>query len=103
MNKKTSKPLHTKRQKISKLKKILRIREPCSTKSWWTQLLTLNLTSTIGYSKYEQSSSDNSRNSVMRKTARTEDGRFERDTPRDLQGDFEPQQACYLTASLPIF
>ncbi|PCI49007.1 MAG: IS256 family transposase [Oceanospirillales bacterium] len=45
----------------------------------------------LGYDKYEQSSSNNSRNGVTRKTLRTEDGQFELDTPRDRQGDFEPQ------------
>jgi len=45
----------------------------------------------LGYAKHEQSSSDNSRNGVTRKTLRTEDGQFELDTPRDRQGDFEPQ------------
>jgi putative transposase len=45
----------------------------------------------LGYDKHEQSSSDNSRNGVTRKTLRTEDGQFELDTPRDRYGDFEPQ------------
>ena len=45
----------------------------------------------LGYTKHEQSSSGNSRNGVTRKTLRTEDGQFELDTPRDRQGDFEPQ------------
>ncbi len=45
----------------------------------------------LGYTKHEQSPSDNSRNGVTRKTLRTEDGQFELETPRDRQGDFEPQ------------
>jgi putative transposase len=45
----------------------------------------------LGYDKHEQSSSENSRNGVTRKTLRTEDGQFELDTPRDRYGDFEPQ------------
>ena len=45
----------------------------------------------LGYDKHEQSNSNNSRNGVTRKTLRTEDGQFELDTPRDRQGDFEPQ------------
>jgi len=45
----------------------------------------------LGYTKHEQSVSDNSRNGVSRKTLRTEDGQFELDTPRDRQGDFEPK------------
>ena len=45
----------------------------------------------LGYAKHEQSPSGNSRNGATRKTLRTEDGQFELDTPRDRQGDFEPQ------------
>lgn len=45
----------------------------------------------LGYTKHEQSPSDNSRNGITRKTLRTEDGQFELDTPRDRQGDFEPK------------
>lgn len=45
----------------------------------------------LGYTKHEQSSSVNSRNGVTSKTLRTEEGQFERDTPRYRQGDFEPQ------------
>ena len=53
--------------------------------------LSVELDDHLGYRKHEQSSSDNSRNGVTRKTVRTEDGQFELDTPRDRQGDFEPQ------------
>lgn len=53
--------------------------------------LSAELDDHLGYRKHEQSSSDNSRNGVTRKTVRTEDGQFELDTPRDRQGDFEPQ------------
>ena len=45
----------------------------------------------LGYRKNEQSSSSNHRNGFTSKTLRTEDGQFEVDTPRDRQGDFEPQ------------
>jgi len=45
----------------------------------------------LGYDKHGQSPSENSRNGVTRKTLRTEDGQFELNTPRDRQGDFEPQ------------
>jgi len=47
----------------------------------------------LGYTKHEQSPSDNSRNGITRKTLRTEDGQFELDTPRDRQGGFEPNQS----------
>ncbi len=53
--------------------------------------LSAELDDHLGYRKHEQSSSDNSRNGVTRKTVRTEDGQFELDTPRDRHGDFEPQ------------
>lgn len=53
--------------------------------------LSVELDDHLGYRKHEQSSSDNSRNGVTRKTVRTEEGQFELDTPRDRQGDFEPQ------------
>jgi putative transposase len=45
----------------------------------------------LGYSKHEQFSTDNRRHGVMRKTLSTEDGQFELDTPRDREGNFEPQ------------
>lgn len=45
----------------------------------------------LGYDKHQPSSSNNSRNGYSQKTLRTEDGQFELDTPRDRQGDFEPQ------------
>lgn len=53
--------------------------------------LSVELDEHLGYRKHEQSSSGNSRNGVTRKTVRTEEGQFELDTPRDRQGDFEPQ------------
>ena len=45
----------------------------------------------LGYSKHDQSQSENRRNGYSSKTLRTEDGEFELNTPRDRQGDFEPQ------------
>jgi transposase-like protein len=42
----------------------------------------------LGYAKHKQSSLDNSRNGVTRKTLRTEGDPFELDTPRDRYGDF---------------
>ena len=45
----------------------------------------------LGFKKNEVSSSGNYRNGSMSKTLRTEDGQFEVDTPRDRNGDFEPQ------------
>ena len=45
----------------------------------------------LGYNKNEVTGSDNSRNGFTSKTIQTEDGQFEIDTPRDRNGDFEPQ------------
>jgi len=45
----------------------------------------------LGYSKREKISTDNSRNGFSSKTLQTEDGQFELNTPRDRNGDFEPQ------------
>jgi putative transposase len=53
--------------------------------------LNAELDNHLGYSKHEKSSGENSRNGSTSKTLRTEDGQFELDTPRDRQGDFEPQ------------
>ncbi len=45
----------------------------------------------LGFSRHEQSETDNHRNGYSRKTLQTEDGQFELDTPRDRSGSFEPQ------------
>jgi len=45
----------------------------------------------LGNRKNEQSNSGNYRNGSTSKTLRTEDGQFELDTPRDRNGDFDPQ------------
>jgi transposase-like protein len=45
----------------------------------------------LGYSKYQQSDTDNSRNGFSSKTLKTEDGQFEAAIPRDRNGSFEPQ------------
>ena len=45
----------------------------------------------LGYDKNEITGFDNSRNGYTSKTIQTEDGQFEIDTPRDRNGDFEPQ------------
>ena len=56
----------------------------------------------LGYDKHEVTGSDNSRNGYSTKTIQTEDGQFEIDTPRDRNGDFDPelvkknQRACRL-------
>ena len=45
----------------------------------------------LGYDKHEITGSNNSRNGYTSKTIQTEDGQFEINTPRDRNGDFEPQ------------
>lgn len=43
------------------------------------------------YEKHERASTSNSRNGYTAKQLKTEDGQFERNTPRDRDGSFEPQ------------
>lgn len=45
----------------------------------------------LGYGKYQQSDTDNSRNGFSCKTLKTEDGQFEVAIPRDRDSSFEPQ------------
>ncbi len=45
----------------------------------------------LGYDKYQQSDTENSRNGFSRKTLKTEDGQFEVTIPRDRDSSFEPQ------------
>jgi len=45
----------------------------------------------LGYDKHDVTDSTNSRNCYTSKTIQTENGQFEINTPRDRNGDFEPQ------------
>ena len=45
----------------------------------------------LGYSKHEKANTNNSRNGFSSKTLQTEDGAIELNTPRDRNGDFEPE------------
>ena len=45
----------------------------------------------LGYAKHDPCDSGNSRNGYTSKTLQTESGQFDISTPRDRQGDFEPQ------------
>ena len=45
----------------------------------------------LGYGKYQQSTSTNTRNGKSSKRVKTEDGEFKLDTPRDREGSFEPK------------
>lgn len=45
----------------------------------------------LGYAKHDKANTDNSRNGYSSKMLQTEEGQFELDTPRDRNGDFEPQ------------
>ena len=53
--------------------------------------LNAELDDRLGYEKGYPKISSNSRNGYTSKTIKTEDGQFELDTPRDRNGDFEPQ------------
>ncbi len=46
----------------------------------------------LGYSRHEKANIDNSRNGFTHKTLQTEEGSFELKTPRDRNGDFEPER-----------
>ncbi|WP_163329560.1 IS256 family transposase [Desulfurobacterium thermolithotrophum] len=45
----------------------------------------------LGYSKYQRTNSNNSRNGYISKTVKTAAGEVEIETPRDRKGDFEPK------------
>lgn len=45
----------------------------------------------LGYSKHEQSPSDNARNGHSRKTVKTDSGKMDIEVPRDRKSDFEPK------------
>ena len=45
----------------------------------------------LGYGRHEQSDGSNHRNGYSSKTVQTDVGQFELDTPRDRNGDFNPQ------------
>ena len=45
----------------------------------------------LGFPKHEKANKPNSRNGHSRKILQTEDGQFELKTPRDRNGDFEPE------------
>ena len=45
----------------------------------------------LDYSRHEKANTSNTRNGFSNKTLQTEDGQFELNTPRDRNGDFEPE------------
>ncbi len=45
----------------------------------------------LGYERHEKSDGTNHRNGYSNKTVQTDVGQFELETPRDRNGDFEPQ------------
>ena len=53
--------------------------------------LNAELESHLGYSKHDETPSENCRNGYSSKQIKTEDGTFELEPPRDRHGDFEPQ------------
>jgi len=61
------------------------------TKMTLETVLNAELDEHLGYAKHDKSNTTNSRNGYTTKTLQTEDGQFELETPRDRNGDFEPQ------------
>ena len=53
--------------------------------------LSAELDDHLGYFKHERSNTNNSRNCFSTKTLQTEDSSIELHTPRDCNGDFEPE------------
>ncbi|MEE9337552.1 MAG: transposase [Methylococcaceae bacterium] len=53
--------------------------------------LNVELDEHLGYSKHEDSETENSRNGFSSKTLKIEEGQFEVDIPHDRLGEFEPQ------------
>jgi transposase-like protein len=49
------------------------------------------MTDHLGYERHEKANANNSRNGFTSKTLQTEAGQFELNTPRDRNGDFEPE------------
>ena len=71
-------------QDLNELRKML-------TKITIEKALNAELDEHLGYEKHEVSEQKNNRNGYSRKTLLTEYGQFEINTPRDRNGDFEPQ------------
>ncbi|VAX09290.1 Mobile element protein [hydrothermal vent metagenome] len=53
--------------------------------------LNVELDNHLGFEKHEKSNTNNSRNGYSNKTTQTEAGQFELNTPRDRNGEFEPE------------
>ena len=53
--------------------------------------LNVELDNHLGFEKHEKSNTNNSRNGYSNKTIQTEAGQFELNTPRDRNGEFEPE------------
>ena len=60
-------------------------------KAFYEKALSVELDAHLGYSKHDVGRSANSRNGYSSKTMLSEDGPFDLETPRDRQGEFEPQ------------
>lgn len=91
MNKKEIEALALEAAKGIKTEKDLNDFRRMMTKITVEAALNAELDDHLGYSKHEQSSSENSRNGYSSKTVKTEDGQFELSTPRDREGSFQPQ------------
>lgn len=77
--------------KTIKTEKDLNVFSQMLTKITVEAALNAELDEHLGYSKYQQSEGENSRNGFSRKTLKTEDGQFEVAIPRDRDSSFEPQ------------
>ncbi len=53
--------------------------------------LNAELDNHLGFAKHENANTNNSRNSYSSKIIQTEAGQFELSTPRDHNGEFEPE------------
>lgn len=53
--------------------------------------LNVELDDHLGYERHEKAGRSNNRNGFTSKTVQTEEGQFELNTPRDREGEFEPQ------------
>lgn len=60
-------------------------------KSFYEKALSGEMDAHLGYEKHDTRPSDNARNGHARKTVYTDDGALEIATPRDRNGEFEPQ------------
>jgi putative transposase len=71
-------------------------------KSFYEKALNAELDDHFGYQKHAASGADNTRNGQSSKTVYSDSGALEIQTPRDRNGDFEPQAIKKRQARLPL-